>query len=257
MREKSDIFLRGVAIFFLVGMFYPNSVLSQKPTKSEVGIAKQEKNEVREFTKDFIERLKQTRDVRPLSKNYFVKDFQTFNYYYLLDSDTHLNDLPASQWKRWTLAFLNFAVVLAPYTVPGLDFEKEFPPSLRRKYSRFSIDGGDSPFTKPGFLPSIEAFYRGVAAYQRRHPFEVTKRYRDAVKKRESLEDYNYSITEDVPESDADNRAAKWLRSNVHSKTYLVGTPVGLGVGIIRIGNKYKVLYLTSWPISYDPRLGK
>jgi len=233
----------------------------KSPGSSE--ISENERTEIRKFTQDFLERLRKSRDVRPFLKTYFVKDFEGFVYDYLISdlfpSGSKLEPLSISERKRLVIAMLNYIGVVTPMYL-ALDMETQLPQPLRRNYQRF-ISGLDNDKwrktrrTRQRFIQIVENLDRSFALYLRRHPVERTKRYTEEVRKRENIDDYNYSVITDVPDTDSDEPAAKWLRSHLDAKTYLVGTPVGLCVGVMRIKSKYKVIYLMTWPVSYDSRL--
>ena len=232
------------------------------PTPADTGITEKEKTEIREFTKDFLGRLGKTHDVGPLVPKYFAKDFETFMYHFMLsDAPKTANvKIPNTLFlKRSAIAMLNYLVLFARYDVSGKDFEKDLPPRLGRQYKRFidSVENlkDDAWMYEKQALPQLESLNRAMAAHIRSLSIKTSDKYKAEVAKREKIDDYNYSIREEVPDPNSDERGAQWLRSQPDAKTYMVGTPVGLAVGIIRLKSRYKVLYLYVWPATYDGRL--
>lgn len=252
-----------IAILFLV-VFAALSAFGQTvPEAPDAEVTDVEKTEIRQFTLEFLGELKKTRAARPLLAKYFARDFDVFlNDYFLYDSDTkgRLKAEPRgrAERKRMAIAMLNAMAVISPIMVVH-DLEKHLPKLLRQDYRNLTGDEQPSQQTRRGrlrYIKSIEKLDRDFARYWRAHPIENNRQYIEAVRKREKIDDYNYSILPDVPETDSDEPAAKWLRSHPGAKTYLVGTPLGLCVGVMSTKGKYKVIYLMPWPISYDSRLG-
>lgn len=252
---------------FIVLCFCPGTALGQTaPIPDPPPLTEGEKAEIRAFTKDFLARLRRTRDVRPLIPRYFANDFETFVYYFTIKVNSGSTDyrLPdPTTRKRAVVAMQNQIALVTPYTVRsglGDDFEKDLPPRLRRQWERYEVSrervGNESfPLSDKQILIQMESLNRAFAAHLRAHPIEKTRKYKTQLKKREAIDDYNYSIQEDVPDRDFDEPAAEWIRSQPDARTYMVGTPHGLAVGILRFGGQYKVLYLFPWPMTYDPAL--
>ena len=128
----------------------PGVIEAQPPDTAPAGpeMTEKEKTEIRAFTKEFLGRLRRTRDVRPLVPRYFAKDFETFVCHFMLtEASGGVNvRLPGPEHrKRAVIALLNQVALFTPYTVLTLDFEKELPPRLRRQWERFEakLDAAD------------------------------------------------------------------------------------------------------------------
>jgi hypothetical protein len=256
-----------IAAILLVTIFGLSSFGQTVPMPSDsASITEKEKTEIRGFTKEFIAQLQKTRDVRPLARKYLVKDFDLFVYDYLLDVEDSekekIDPLSIYERRRLAVASLNWMSVAAPWTLLGGDIDENLPKSLRKSYARVTSGMDDDQklmvkrSTRLRFIRWVETAVRETRTHFRRHPIEHDKRYLAEVRKRENIDDYNYSVVGDIPEPNGVGHGSKWLREHPHSGTYLVGTPIGLGIGVIHIKDKYKILYLLPWPISYDSRLG-
>jgi hypothetical protein len=228
-------------------------------------VTEKETLELRAFTKDFLARLRKTRDVRPLLTRYFADDFETFSYLFASDEDPTLKaPMSRSERKRIVLAGLNFMYVVAPYMIIGPvdDFSKRIPASLRRRFLRV-LDSLDSiekrRFKRQSifrFIQQVEPLTDDLRRYSARKKIESSKAYQAAVQKRQNLDDYNFRILADSPDPDSDKPAARWIRQRgPDTRTFTVGTPYGIAVFIIRTKNQYRVLLLWPWPISYDGRV--
>lgn len=252
-------------LIWVVLLLQASHAQTHSPTLSDDTITEKEKLELRAFTQEFLDKLKKTRDVRPLLTRYFANDFATFSYLYLSDDETKSKApvLSRSERKRFVLAFLNFLYITAPYMLlgPVNDFDKRLPPQLRLRYlmTEKSMDNEDLLKTRRSvfkYIRQMENFTDDLRRYSTRKKIESSEAYQDGVRKRQNIDAYNFSITEDSPETDSEHAAARWLRQQGYDvRTFTVGTPYGMAIVIIRVKGEYKTLFLWPWPISYDSRL--
>lgn len=265
MRLKNARKCVGAMLFLFFA--HVSMALAQTPTigPRPIELTEKQKTEIRAFAKRFLKQMRETRDVRPLLSEYFTSDFDTFFWTYLLSdakpaSGTKREALTASERRRIAITELNYMAVLGSMWVVE-DFETRLPPPLRIRVKKFmnAADGGDEWLnTRRGvrdFIKRFEILHRDLVRFLKQHPIEKDTEYIQQVTKREKIDDYNYSILVDVPERNADQPAATWLRARSNEPAYMVGTPIGLCVGIIRVKGIYKVIYVMPWPISYDGRI--
>ncbi len=255
----------GVLLFLFVTQVLMAFAQTPSPSPRPLEPTEKQKTKIREFTKSFLKHMRETRDVRPLLSRYFTKDFDVFFWSYLLSDSksakgTEREVLTPIERRQMAITQLNYMAVLGSMWVVE-DFEKRFPPPLRERLQKFmnATNRGDEWLnTRRGgrdFIKRFEILHLDLRRFLRKHPIEQDTEYLEQVSKREKIDDYNYSILVDVPERNADEPAAAWLRSHSNEPAYMVGTPVGLCIGVIRINGTYKVIYVMPWPISYDGRI--
>ena len=252
-------------------IFHQSISYAQTVSVKDSDLSEQEKNEVRAFAKEFVVRLQKTNNIRPLIKPYFAENFDVFAWYYLWENANGKKalNINASERRRMTIGVFNYLSITGVMML-GFPYKKgelQIPRSLAPSYNRFLalIDHNDDDDSdrwiqvrKNRLLlmrAADELSYR-FARYRKRHPLESNKIYLAEVQKREKIDDYNYSVITDSPDPNADHPAAEWIRNHKDARTYMVGTPIGLSIGVIKFNNQYKVMYVWPWPMSYDGRVG-
>jgi len=252
---------------FLVLVVFTFPVLTQTRTDDEDEVSAQEKIKLTRFTKRFVKRMQQTRDVRLLLKEFFIRDYEKFlSFMFLSESKGKRRYTPTpSEMRSFSIPLTNLlyayglGVVLDPDERYGEGLNRLLPKSLARRVSQFEdkMEQFGEPRSRHWFHTNLLQHIKlanDVRAFLTKKNFERSKQYRDSVSIREKNETCNYPIEvifNNVDE-DSDNDVVGWLRQfGPDTRAFSVGTPpIGLAVMIVRVNGIYRAFGVWTHPFS-------
>src|SRR4030095_10209323 len=100
---------RSIVFGFAVLVLLTFPVFAQTKTNNDDEISAKEKIELMRFTKRFVRRMQQTRDVRPLLREFFIRDYGEFWSLTMRSEMDEIKDykLTKRDFQRSAIVFIN------------------------------------------------------------------------------------------------------------------------------------------------------
>lgn len=238
-------------LFFFIT--FPTSSFAQSNT-GDAEIPENIKTELRTFTKQFAKRFQKTRDVAPLIRTFFVRDFDIFCREFVDERDKYDYRPTKEEIRRLCTTFPNILYLNGLEGILDADNydigkSKVFPKRILKAWNLAmdEFDKFQTARTRKAFrikLSRIEAAMREINTYLRRKNYESSIQYAKEVERLVKDPDYNYPITrlfEDFA-NEGEDEWVNWFRKlGPNTKAYSVGTPYGYAVMVVKVSDRYQI----------------
>ncbi len=242
-------------------ILFPGIGLSQSQKPKDDEVTPREKRVLQRLGKLFVKRYQQTRDLKPLTKEFFLNDFESlFNGSSMFIVPEKIG--PQLSRKERFRAYIAEANLLYVGTLSRiLTSSAEFDILSKTVAKTLTEDKywGTFPkknITREGFLKNLIELERALTEAHvelAKKNYEKSVRYRREIAKLETVEDFNYPVNVDVwnrgfGEGDK-GEMKEWLRRFPSgTKAYHIGTPIGIALLVVKEKGKYKVFMIGPYP---------
>jgi hypothetical protein len=249
---------RYVFVGVLLTLVAAVTVQGQEKSKDDATVSLSEKTEAQTLARRFTQRLQKTRDITPLIREFFPRDFAA------CFRQVATEDLDPQDKKRFPLTSndilrgfavgenITYVVVVASIYNRGRGLtkydpvESAFPPRIQRKLDRLSfpfrlVDDDEVRFNRKKYLENVRQMETLLAEI---HPYMFKKRLETSASFLKGLSEYPESNEYNVGTSVMDEET---LCVRKGTKNYYVSTPIGLMLIMTRVKGNLEI-YLASFP---------
>jgi hypothetical protein len=247
---------RTIHALFVISLFV--AVTSAQIKEDDHKISPRDKAELQRLTKRFVARMQQTRDIKPLIPEFFIKDFDLLmgpETAFWINRDFDKAQLTRSQWLRMYVADVN---LLYLYDLNNLMYGYEellsiLPPKLAITLKNIYDDNRGLTYTVWTVkLRAWERFFPMAKAELRRKNYERTAKYRKEITEKLKNDELNYFVHSDLlvrNGSDDDKDMANLFRRFPNGvRVFMVGTAVGVAPMYIKDHGRFMMLLVAAYP---------
>ncbi len=259
------MFTRKATLFIVLLVLASFSNSAQTKNQENDEVPEQEKIELRQFTEKFVKRMQQTRNVEPLLREFFIRDYGEFlSFMFSSELKGKKRYKPTrSEFRSLSIPLTNLlyayglGVVMDENERYGEGLYRLLPKSLhRRVLEAEDLERFIEPKSRRRFLTNLSKYTtlsNDVRAHLAKKKFEQSNQYRESVSIREKDTFCNYPIDLIFSniEEDSDNEVVGWLkRFGPDTRAYSVGTPIGISLMIVKIKGTYRAFGVWPHPFS-------
>jgi hypothetical protein len=247
---------------FLLLLFSLAAAVSPAQTKDkEYKISARDKAELQRQSKRFVKRMQQTRDVRPLIAEFYLKEFTDF-----------FGDLFMAEMKRSAGPKLSRKQFLDVYSAltneiylrelsymvkKGGNLSDMLPVGLAKAIEDFPNDTKMSAQEYSQKLIRWKNKYQEAKAELNLRNYEGSPQYKATWAERVKEGDYNFIVSSEAPEiydDVVDNPEEKTVLAKVRRRfpegirSFDVTTPVGLELSFVKVHGRFKIIFVWVYP---------
>lgn len=223
--------------------------------QEQATVTDQEKKEVQEFARRFVEKLLKTRDVRPLITEFFLNDFTAVpkqDFYEKVSPELYAK-LSKNERLRLFVAQENLGYIITldvmtqAKATDGVPFERILPVNVARKLSRSRLVEGNAKFTtrKDLFreLSRLERAILEARPFLKQKNLEQSETFLRKLGTFERDPHLGYRVRASVIDEDL-KREFGFAKFAAGEKMFSVDTPILIELIVAKDGGKFKILTL-------------
>lgn len=248
-------------LLFLI-LLFPISVFAQSKRDEDATVNAAEKLQIQSLAKRFVKLYIRERDIKPLTKEFFVRDFETlfggemvFGVGKVLGAKLNQNEKYRSYAAFASLLYLNNLVfIVEPNKISGDDLIQILPAKIVAQLDYKFLDGKiDDSVSKDEYLKNLKrweiAFKKAVVILKKKN-IEGSSKYRKRMKELMTRDVYQYPVSSLTGAFDGEDAPAEFIkRFPKGTRIYNVGTPIGLALILVKLPNgKFKAVMVGPHP---------
>lgn len=230
------------------------SKLVRAPRQDEPVVTENEREQVRKFSKSYVERLLKTRNVAPLLKEFFLSDFTSFSkqdYYEKVSPELYAKLGPKERERLFVAQEnLGYIITLDVMTNPNPGdnsdhpFRRILPYRIAKELNRSRLVEGTATFTNRGELlkevNELEKTLLKASPFLKRRNLEHSSTFLEKIRRFEQDPALGYRIRASM--IDEDLKRESGLARFAGQKVFSVDTPILIGLIVVSEGVRLRIL---------------